>query len=105
MTIKLLDYQDKETLVDVGELDTIGYMEIEVVTGDEILTVVYKDFTSRRFDSSSDRRMNFNDGRYEIYNTTKAKNALVDPRFIGRKTSYEYMYGDEEDEEDDLGET
>jgi hypothetical protein len=105
MTIKLLDYQDKETLVDVGELDTIGYMEIEVVTGDEILTVVYKDFTSRRFDSASDRMMNFNDGRYEIYNTTKAKNALFDPRFIDRKTSYEYMYGDEEDEEDDLGET
>jgi hypothetical protein len=99
MTIKLLDYQGKETMVDVGELDTIGSMEIDVVTGDEVLTVVYKDFTRRRFDSSCDRLADFNDGGYEIYNATKEKNALFDPRFVGRKNSYEYMYCDEEDEE------
>ena len=99
MTIKLLDYADKETLVDVGELDTIGSMGIEVVTGDEILTVTYKDFTTRRFDSSNDRLANFYDGAYEIYNATKEKNALFDPKFVDRKSSYEYLYSDEEDEE------
>lgn len=100
MTIKLLDYQGKETMVDVGELDTIGSMEIDVVTGDEILTVVYKDFTRRRFDSSRDRRVNFNDGGYEIYNVNESNNALFDPKFVDRKTSYEYMWGDEDEDEE-----
>jgi hypothetical protein len=94
-----LDYAAKKTLVDVGELDTIGSMRIEVVSGDEILTVTYKDFTTRKFDSSNDRRMTFYDGAYEIYNATKEKNALFDPKFVYRKDSYEYLYSDEEDEE------
>lgn len=101
MTIKLLDYKDKETLVDVGELETIGRMEIDVVSGDEILTVVYKDFTTRKFDSSSNRMMDFPDGGYMIYNANQKENALFDPRFVNRKSSYDYMGYDEDDYEDE----
>ena len=44
-------------------------MQVNVVTGDEILNVTYKDGSEKRFDSSDDRTRDFYDGNYELYNT------------------------------------
>lgn len=100
MTIKLLDYARSVVEVDVGDIDTIGAMSIQVVTGDEILKVIYKDYTTREFDSSRDRCANFYDGEYELYNATTGLNRLDDKAFLNRYSSYAYLYGGEDDEEE-----
>lgn len=90
MTVKLLDYARKAVEVNVGDLNDIGRMYIEVVTGDEILTVIYKDFTVEKFDSSRDRMMNYFDNLYEIYNVITGLNLLEDEQFVNRTHSYWY---------------
>lgn len=88
MEIKLLDYAKNETIVEIGNLDDIAKMEIDVITGDEILTVVYKDYTIRKFDSSRDRMADFYDDGYEIYDFNKSENLIDDPKFLNRTDSY-----------------
>lgn len=90
MTIKLLDYARKAVNVDVGDLNDIGSMSIEVVTGDEILTVIHKDYSVEKFDSSNDRMANFFDHEYEIYNAITGLNLLEDEQFVNRTRSYWY---------------
>lgn len=90
MTIKLLDWDKKETEVDVGDLEDIATMMIRVVSGDEILEVVYKDYCRLSFDSSCTRYQGFYDGEYDIYDFRKEDNLLTDPRFINRKSSYDF---------------
>lgn len=90
MTIKLLDRTAKETRVDIGDLKDIAVMRIDVVTGDEILTVIYTDYSVKKFDSSNDRLANFADNDYEIYNIVTGVNLLTDDEFMGRTNSYWY---------------
>ena len=42
-----MDWEDKKHPVDIGDLDNIDAMFIKVVTGDEILHVLYKDEIGR----------------------------------------------------------
>ena len=91
MTIKLLDWRGDKVEVDVGNIENIGAMRIEVITGDEILRVLYKDFTIDEFDSSYSRVQDYYDGEYEIYNATTGRNLLEDERFINRTGSYWFM--------------
>lgn len=91
MTIKLLDWRGDKVEVDVGNIENIGAMRIEVITGDEILRVLYKDFTIDEFDSSYSRVRDYYDGEYEIYNATTGRNLLEDERFINRTGSYWFM--------------
>ena len=91
MILKLMDYDDKEKEFDIGELDTIGKIDVEVISGDEIATVYYKDYTVRKFDSSDCRHMNFYDGEYELYHCEKTDNALNDPKWQNRTDSYQYF--------------
>lgn len=100
MTIKLLDWGGRETLADVGDLKDIAVMRIDVVTGDEILTVIYKDYSVEKFDSSHCRTVNFADDDYEIYNIATGLNLLTDDRFMGRTTSYWRDHLDDEEEEE-----
>ena len=88
MEIKLLDWNKKETIVEIGDLDDIAKMEIDVISGDEILTVVYKDYTIRKFDSSCDRMADFYDYGYEIYDFNNSENRIDDPKFLNRTDSY-----------------
>ena len=97
MKIKILDYKSREKEVDVGELDGIRKMQVNVVTGDEILNVTYKDGSEKRFDSSDDRTRDFYDGNYELYNTETEPeiNELENPEWLNR-TNYSYLneFGD-----------
>lgn len=97
MKIKILDYNNRAKEVDVGELKDIRKMKVEVVTGDEILNVTYKDGSEKRFDSADDRTRAFFDGDYELYNTETEPeiNELENPEWLNR-TNYSYLheYGD-----------
>lgn len=88
MKIELLDYASNRVSVDVGDLDDIAKIVISVISGDEVLEVIYKDYTSEVFDSSTDRMMDFYDDEYEIYNVDEPYNLIDIPEFINRKTSY-----------------
>lgn len=88
MIIKLMDWADKETLFDVGDINDIAVMHIKVVTGDEILTVIYKDYSTKTFDSSNCRLMDFFDGEYDIYAADGSVNLLEDERFINRENTF-----------------
>lgn len=68
MKIKIYDYDDYPFTVDIGELEEIKELDVDVITGDEILTVWYTDGTIARFDSSRTRMLAFFDGCYVVEN-------------------------------------
>ena len=81
MKIKLLDYENKIKVIDVGDIKEIGSMYIEVLSGDEVLYVIYKDYTIKEFDSSNTRCEDRHEGRYLIYNEQLGINLLKDKDF------------------------
>ena len=92
MKIKLLDYENKTKIVDVGDIKEIGSMYIEVLSGDEVLFVVYKDYTVKEFDSSNTRCEDCHEGGYPIYNKITGLNLLKDEDFLNRIDSYDYLW-------------
>ena len=92
MKIRLLDYKTK--VVDVGDIKEIGSIYIDVISGDEVLVVVYKDYTIKEFDSSNTRCEDRHEGIYLIYNEQLGINLLKDEDFLNRKNSYDYLLKD-----------
>jgi hypothetical protein len=90
MNIKLLDFGGNEVVVDVGDIETIKEMDITIMSGDEILTVYYKDGTEKEFDSCNYRIWDFYDGLYTLYSEDEGVNLLDDEKFVNRFTSYWY---------------
>ena len=88
MNVKLLDYSGKEVVVDVGNIEDIAVMSIIVMTGDEILTVIYKDHSKKIFDSSECRIGCFHDDVYDIYNVNDGTNMLNNEKFVNRTNTY-----------------
>lgn len=88
MKVKLLDYRGAETVFDVGNIEDIAVMNIRVLTGDEVLTVIYKDYTVEVFESSYSRIADYYDDKYDIYNITNGTNMLDDENFINRTDTY-----------------
>ena len=81
MKIKLLDYKSEIHYADVGDIKEIGSIYIDVISGDEVLVVVYKDYTIKEFDSSNTRCEDLREGRYLIYNEQLGINFLKDKDF------------------------
>ena len=92
MKIRLLDCEDKISFVDVGDIKEIGSMYIEVLSGDEVLYVIYKDYTIKEFDSSNTRCEDSHEGGYSIYNEQIGINLLKDEDFLNRIDSYDYLW-------------
>ena len=92
MKIKLLDCKDTISFVDVGDIKEIESIDIDVITGDEVLVVLYKDYTIKKFDSSNTRCKDHLDARYPIYNELTGLNLLKDEDFLNRKDSYDYLW-------------
>ena len=65
----LLDYRCHKvnTGIDLNKLDDILRIDIEVLSGDEVACIVYKNGDIMRFDSNDDRMLDFNDGSWCIY--------------------------------------
>ena len=93
MTIKILDYKRKESEVDIGELNNIAKITLSVVTGDEIISILYKDYSEKIFNSSYSRTMDFYDGEYEIFDFRKSReeNLIFDENWLNRYCSYTYL--------------
>ena len=92
MEIKLLGYKNKISFVDVGDIKEIGSMYIEVISGDEVLFVVYKNYIIKEFDSSHTRCKDHLDARYPIYNKLIGLNLLKNEKFLNRRGSYDYLW-------------
>ena len=106
MKITIMDYKNSKKEVDVGELKDIRKMIVRVVTGDEILMVEYNNNETKVFDSSDDRRKNFYDGEYILFNRDIEPeiNELENPDWLNR-TNYSYLYdfGDTSEADNDWG--
>ena len=89
MTIELMDYQNKKVTFDIGNIEDIASIFIEVITGDEIATVLYKNYTIKVFDSSCTRIGNYFDYKYTLYDVINGVDHLSDEIFLNRKTSYD----------------
>ena len=100
MILRLVNYAHESSMHEIGDLDSIAVIRIEVLTGDELAHVIYKDYSERVFDSDTHGRMqDFYDGEYEIYRFDSKRNLIDDARFLERKTSYDFedwVYDDEE---------
>ena len=100
MILKLLDFKNRAKEFEIGELETIAKIDIEIISGDEIAHVVYKDYTTAHFDSCAGGRIiGYPDGDYELYNCTNQVDFLHDPKWISRRTSYSFPYGDWDDQD------
>lgn len=72
MNLIIMDYRDVkyDTGVSLDDLSNIESICIDVITGDEIATVTYKDGHSEEFDSSMTRMTDFFDGGYTLYSNS-----------------------------------
>lgn len=96
MTIKLLNYRGVPVEVDIGDFNNVARMTMDVVSGDEVLNVVYKNYNVKIFDSSDDRTMNFHDDKYEVYYfDNPGHNILDNEKFMNRTSSYWHKCLDE----------
>lgn len=69
--IEIMDYQGKKEKVKIDNFEDVVRLEIEVLSGDEVLYVLYKDYSAEKYDSSENRTTDYNDGSYLIYDITK----------------------------------
>ena len=90
MKITILDYKAKQVEVDIGNIDDVLLIDMEVVSGDEVLNVTYKDGSRKYFDSCDTfRLMSYDDGSYPVYITGTSVNLLENEKWKNRCTSYE----------------
>lgn len=92
--IKIMDYRGKERNIEIKNFENVVKMEIKVLSGDEILNVLYKDYSLEMFDSAEDRLMDFFDDNYTIYDTTKGIDYIEN--WSKRTSSYDYDLESEE---------
>ena len=88
MIIELMDYRDKKVTFDIGNIEDIVSIIIEVITGDEIATVLYKNYTTKVFDSSPTRIDDYFDYKYTLYDVINGVDHLSHEIFLTRKISY-----------------
>ena len=67
MTLTLLDYAKREHDFEIGDLNDIRYIDIIIISGDEIANIKYKNGKKKTFDSSNSRFMDFYGGSYTLY--------------------------------------
>lgn len=64
--VYIRDYNDTKKAVTINSFEDVEKITVSIQSGDEILTVYYKDLSTVDFDSSDCRLMNFFDGEYEL---------------------------------------
>lgn len=86
------DYDDAPTFtdIDLDNLEDILSLYVLVLSGDEVLTVTYKDGSSACYDSSNCRTIGFYDGEYALYNSEVGINKITD-EYLKSENSYERM--------------
>lgn len=89
MVIELMDYQSKKVTFDIGNIEDIVKIVIEVLTGDEVATVLYRDYNIKKFDSSYERMTDYYDYEYIVYDAINGINLLNDEIFLNREDTYD----------------
>ena len=96
MKTKIYDYINNETEIELQD-KPIEIMFVEIISGDEVLTVVYEDNTIQRFDSSESRFESFADGSYVVLKDQFDDWFAFDPeKDLDLKNPTKYSYAREE---------
>ena len=85
MKFNIYDYQNKPTKIDTGKRP-IDYIEVSVISGDEVVEVHYTNGLSKRFDSSDTRWCGFLDAEYRV--TSKNLEDWIKKESIGGDIAY-----------------
>lgn len=85
MKFNIYDYQNKPTKVDTGKRP-IDYIEVSVISGDEVIEVHYTKGKNKTFDSSDTRWMGFLDAEYRV--TSKNLEDWIKKESIGGDIAY-----------------
>lgn len=85
MKFNIYDYQNKPTKVDTGKRP-IDYIEVSVISGDEVIEVHYTNGKNKTFDSSDTRWMGFLDAEYRV--TSKNLEDWIKKESIGGDIAY-----------------
>lgn len=64
--VRIFDYKDTPMEITIEDFENVKEFDFEILSGDGVLTVVYNDDREKRFDSSNDRIIGFNDGFWVI---------------------------------------
>lgn len=88
--ITIMDFDNEKTKIKIDNFEDVVRMNIEVVTGDEILYVLKKDYTQEEYDSGKCRMIDFCDGGYTIYDTINNINFI--DAWNKRKNSYDHKW-------------
>lgn len=96
MKLKLFSYDKIPHEYEIGNLEDITSIDIDVITGDEVATVQYANADSVILDTAADRFMDYFDDSYIVYNKNEGINLLNDSKWVNRKSSYFAIFGDEE---------
>ncbi len=89
------DYEGSpyETDFDIDDLANVSCAWMTVVSGDEILTVLYKDGERRKWDSCPGVRfIGYEDGEYNIYVPEYGVDLLHDDTWLSMSKAYDRMY-------------
>ncbi|NLV90069.1 MAG: hypothetical protein GX032_01155 [Tenericutes bacterium] len=85
--IEIMDYNNIRKIAKVEDFDNVVRLEIKVLSGDEILKILYKDYSVKAFDSATNRFEDHLDAYYCIYDITKNINHL--DKWNKRTSSYD----------------
>ena len=88
MKLRLLDYSGKSTEFEIGPLSDITTIYLDIVTGDEIAHITFKNGQTRSYDTGIDRFFDCYDDSYIVYDSQASINLFEDERWMNRKDSY-----------------
>lgn len=89
MIITIKDYLNRTMECGVGNLEDINMMTVHVVSGDELLKVLYKNGSVKSFDSCDVRTTDYYDGDYVIYNCKNSTHLINSSKWLAREDAYD----------------
>lgn len=90
MTLELMDWKGRKIPSEIGEFSDIVVIDIAVISGDEVATVIDKNYRVGIFDTAY-RCQSHPDGGYRLYDFREDKNLLFDEKWKNRKSTYWFL--------------
>ena len=96
MKTKIYNYADSETEIELQD-KPIEIMFVEIISGDEVLTVIYEDHTIERFDADDWRTASYADASYPVFKECLNEWFIFDPeKDLDPKYPTRYSYARQE---------
>ena len=64
--VRLLDYTDKPKRYTIENFENVFLLHFRIISGDGVLTIIYKNYTTKTFDSGDWRLCDFDDGEWYL---------------------------------------